>query len=51
MIVASIVIARAFITREKAISQIVQVFGFIRLGLMPTRRKGVESGPRSGIGR
>jgi len=49
--VASIVIVRDFITFENAISQIVQVFGFIRLGLMPKRRNGIESGPRSGIGR
>lgn len=51
MTVASIVTARAFITLEKAISQIVQVFGFIRLGLMPKRRNGAENGPRMGIGR
>jgi len=29
----------------------VQVFGFIRLGLIPKRRNGAESGPRSGIGK
>jgi hypothetical protein len=41
---------RAFMTRENAISQMVQVFGFIRLGLMPNRRNGADNGPRSGIG-
>ncbi|WP_284274706.1 hypothetical protein, partial [Bradyrhizobium iriomotense] len=40
---------RAFITCENAISQMVQVFGFIRLGLMPNRRNGADNGPRSGI--
>ena len=50
MTVASTVIARAFMTLENAISQIVQVFGFMRLGLIPNRRNGAESGPRNGIG-
>src|SRR3954452_3108567 len=31
-------------------SQMVHRFGFIRLGLMPNRRKGSESGPRIGTG-
>ncbi|WP_300261364.1 hypothetical protein [Bradyrhizobium sp.] len=37
-------------TRVNAISQIVQVFGFMRLGLMPNSRNGADSGPRNGIG-
>src|SRR6185369_12516314 len=50
MIVASIVTARAFMIRENAISQIVQVLGFIRLGLMPNTRNGTDSGPRNATG-
>jgi hypothetical protein len=45
------VTARAFITLVNAISQMVQVFGFIRLGRMPNMRKGTENGPRNGTGR
>lgn len=41
----------AFITRVNMSSQIVQVFGFIRLGRMPKARKGMEAGPRRGTGR
>ena len=33
------------------ISQIVHVFGFIRLGRMPNTRKGNEAMPRNGTGR
>ncbi|MFL6839913.1 MAG: hypothetical protein ACJ8FZ_21770 [Bradyrhizobium sp.] len=51
MTVVSMVTARAFMTFENAISQIVQVFGFMRLGLMPNKRNGAESGPRNGIGK
>src|SRR6202008_5053237 len=50
MMVASIVIARAFMILENAISQSVQVLGFIRLGLMPNTRKGTENCPRDAIG-
>src|SRR5438105_10885687 len=51
MMVASIVTARAFMRRENAISQSVQVLGFIRLGLRPTARYGTHKGPRRTIGR
>src|SRR5215475_2703333 len=50
MMVASIVTARAFMILEKAISQSVQVLGFMRLGLMPNTRNGTENGPRKAIG-
>src|SRR5262249_59030980 len=50
MMVASIVTARAFMILEKAISQSVQVLGFMRLGLMPNTRNGTEKGPRKAIG-
>ncbi|VTZ65369.1 hypothetical protein EMEDMD4_790393 [Sinorhizobium medicae] len=43
-------IFRAFITRVNMSSQIVQVFGFIRLGRIPNARKGMEAGPRRGTG-
>jgi hypothetical protein len=42
---------RAFMMRVKASSQNVQVFGFIRLGLKPTMRYGIERGPRNITGR
>src|SRR6476661_8331518 len=51
MMVASIVTARAFMILENAISQSVQVLGFIRLGLMPNTRNGTEKGPRKATGR
>src|SRR5215470_2319827 len=38
------VTARAFITLENAISQIVQVFGFIRLGFMPRDGTALKAG-------
>src|SRR6516225_4582572 len=41
---------RAFITLVNINSQIVQVFGFIRLGRMPKARKGAEAIPRKGTG-
>jgi len=50
MTVTSVVMLRAFMIFVKAISQIVQVFGFIRLGRMPNIRNGPDSNPRSGIG-
>src|SRR5262245_20392494 len=50
MRVASMVTARAFMIFEKAISQIVQVLGFMRLGLMPNTRNGTANGPRRAIG-
>src|SRR5262249_45894159 len=50
MMVASIVTARAFMIFEKAISQSVQVLGFMRLGLTPNMRNGTENGPRKAIG-
>src|SRR4051794_20983618 len=37
-------------TLEKNVSQTVQRFGFIRLTLIPRRRKGMQKGPRSAIG-
>ena len=36
---------------ENAISQIVQVLGFIRLGRNPTMRNGTDRGPRRAIGK
>jgi hypothetical protein len=36
--------------RVNIISQIVQMLGFIRLGLMPKARNGTDRPPRSGIG-
>src|SRR5829696_1417194 len=50
MMVASIVILRARITLVNISSQMVQVFGFIRLGRMPNARNGAEITPRSGTG-
>src|SRR5438045_3677665 len=41
---------RCFLTRRKARSQIVQMFGFILLWVMPKIRNGTASGPRIGIG-
>jgi hypothetical protein len=37
-------------TFENIISQIVHVFGFMRLGRTPKARKGSEATPRKGIG-
>src|SRR5919109_2258761 len=51
MMVASIVTARAFMILENAISQSVQVLGFMRLGLMPNTRNGTEKGPRKATGK
>src|SRR3546814_592031 len=48
--VASILILRVRMSRLNIISQSVQVFGFMRLGRMPAKRKGAESTPRNGIG-
>ncbi len=48
--VASISICRAFMTRSNIVSQMVQVLGFMRLGRMPTARKGTEAKPRKGTG-
>jgi hypothetical protein len=48
--VASTTIRRAFATRSNTTSQIVQVFGFMRLGRLPKMRKGMDTGPRSGAG-
>ena len=41
---------RAFITFVNISSQIVQVFGFIRLGRIPRARNGAEAMPRNGTG-
>src|SRR6476620_2185773 len=51
MMVASMVILRARITFVNISSQMVQVWGFIRLGRMPKARNGAEITPRSGTGR
>ncbi len=37
-------------TLEKNVSQTVHRFGLMRLTLIPTMRKGIESGPRRAIG-
>src|SRR5438552_14592819 len=41
---------RARMILVKASSQMVQVFGFMRLGLMPTTRNGAEAMPCNGTG-
>ena len=48
--VASWVKWPAFFTFRKARSQMVQMFGFILLRVIPTIRNGSDSGPRIGIG-
>jgi hypothetical protein len=42
---------RDFISLANIISHIVQVFGFMRLGLTPKARNGIEATPRNGTGR
>src|SRR5215212_9966030 len=37
-------------TRVNISSHTVQVFGFMRLGRIPKRRRGTDAGPRSGTG-
>jgi hypothetical protein len=41
---------RARITFVNIISQMVQMFGFIRLGRMPKARRGSAAMPRNGMG-